>query len=189
MNSTVPPPKASPAQPARPSATPPPVAQLPPPANAALAFAEPTSTIPAFGSTFRRSRSFARPFASYGAFIGAALAAIVLHLLAPGEDAMTEGLARLARGRLTVEHIRGGVVGLIGGLLIGAALVAVVGRSLPSIAVGCFLLIAGAVLGAVRQSFEGELPIMLLLAASFGGVIVGAVLGAMVGAGVDLVRK
>jgi hypothetical protein len=142
-----------------------------------------------FGSTHRRPRSFARPFASYGAFIGAVLTAVVFHLLMPGEDTMTEGLARLARGRLTVDYVRGAVVGLIGGLLIGSALVAIVGRSLPSIAIGCFLLIAGAVLGAMRQSGEGELPIMLLLAVAYGGLIAGAVLGGVLGAAVDLARK
>jgi hypothetical protein len=117
------------------------------------------------------------------------LAATVLFLIAPGEDAITESLARLGRGKLTVEHIRGAVVGLIGGLLIGSAVVAIAGRWLQSIAVACLLVIAGAVLGAIRQSGEGELPIMLLLAAAYGGVIVGAAIGAMVGAMVDLARK
>jgi hypothetical protein len=184
-----PPPLAASTPPPRPSAAPPPVAQLAIAATPAPVFSAPTSTPATFGSTHRRARSFARPFASYGAFIGAALAAVVFHLLTPGEDTMTEGLGRLARGNLTVDHIRGALVGLIGGLLIGSALVAIVGRSLPSIAIGCFLLIAGAVLGAVRQSGEGELPIMLLLAAAYSGLIAGAALGGMLGAVVDLARK
>jgi hypothetical protein len=159
------------------------------PAEAVLVFPEPPAAPTAGGSTYRRERSFSRPFAAYGALIGAALVVTAFYVLAPGEDSTTEGLSRLARGRLTVEHIRGAIVGMIGGLLIGSALVAVVGRSVPSIAVGCFLLILGGVLGAVRQSGEGELSIMLLLAAAYGGVMVGAALGGLVGALVDLSRN
>jgi hypothetical protein len=174
--------------PPRPS-QPAPVAQVAPAANAGLVFAQPIASPIPRASAYRPPRSFARPFASYGALLGAALAATTLFLLAPSEDAITEGLARLARGKLTVEHIRGAVVGLIGGLLIGSAVVAIVGRSLQSITVGCLLLIAGAVLGAIRQSSEGELTIMLLLAAAYTGVIAGAALGGLIGAMVDLARK
>ena len=166
-----------------------PVAQLVPPASAGLVFAEPGPTPAAPGSAYRRSRSFARPFASYGALVAAVLAATLFFLFAPSQDAITQGLARLARGKLTVEHIRGAVVGLIGGLLIGSAVVAIVGRSLQSIAVGCLLIIAGAVLGAIRQSGEGELPIVVLLAAAYAGMIAGAALGGMIGAILDLRRK
>src|SRR5262249_22163613 len=157
--------------------------------NAGLVFAQPIASPAPRASAYGRSRSFARPFASYGALIGAALAATILYLLAPSEEAITEGLAKLARGKLTVEHVRGAGVGLIGCLLIGPAVVAIVGRSLQSITVGCLLLIAGAVLGAIRQSGEGELTIMHLLAAAYAGVIVGAALGGLVGAMVDLARK
>jgi hypothetical protein len=90
---------------------------------------------------------------------------------------------------MTVDHVRGALVGMIGGLLIGSVVVAIVGRSVPSIVVGCVLVIAGAVFGTVRQSGEGELPIMLLLVAAYGGVIAGAALGVMLGAVVDLARK
>jgi hypothetical protein len=152
-------------------------------------FPEPAATPDGSGSTYRRGRSFARPFAGYGALIGAALAAVAFYLLMPAEDSMTEAFSRLARGKLTVEHIRGALVGMIGGLLIGSALVAVVGRSVPSIAVGGFLLILGGVLGAIRQSGEGELPIMLILVAAYCGVLVGAALGGFIGMVVDIGRR
>jgi hypothetical protein len=118
--------------------------------------------------------------------IGAALGVTLFALLGPSEETMAEALGRLARGKLTVDHVGGALVGLIGGLLIGSALVAIVGRSLPSVAAGCSLLIAGAVFGAVRQSSAGELSVMLLLGAAYAGVIAGAVLGALLGAVVGL---
>jgi hypothetical protein len=184
----VPPPPAPTPPPPRPI-TSAPVAKLAPPSDARLVFAEPSASPVPFSSPYSRPRSFTRPFATYGAFIGAAVAATAFFFLAPAEDTLTEGLARLVRGKLTVEHIRGAVVGLIGGLMIGSAVVAFVGRSLQSVAVGCVLIIAGLVLGAIRQSGEGELPIMLLLAAAYAGVILGAALGATVGAMLDLARK
>src|SRR5262249_35150514 len=87
--------------------TPAPIAKLAPPSNPGLVFTEPSASPAPVSSPYRRSRSFTRPFASYGALIGAALAATAVFLLAPTEDALTEGFARLARGKLSVEHIRG----------------------------------------------------------------------------------
>jgi hypothetical protein len=163
-----------------------PVAQLAPPANVELVFAEPAAGSPVATFLPRRRRSLARPLASYGAMIGAALGVTLFVLLGPSEETISEGLGRVARGKLTIDHVRGALVGLIGGLLIGSALVAVVGRSLPSVAVGCLLMIAGAAFGAFRQSGAGELSPMLLLAAAYAGLIVGAALGALLGAVVGM---
>ena len=163
-----------------------PIAQNAPVANVELEFAGPTAGSSPAPSWPRRPRSLARPLASYGALIGAALGVTLFVLLGPSEETITEGLGRLARGKLTIDHVRGALVGLIGGLLIGSALVAIVGRSLPSVAIGCLMVIAGAVFGTVRQSAAGELPPMLLLVAAYGGLIVGAALGALLGAVVGM---
>ena len=85
-----------------------------------------------------------------------------------------------------MDHIRGGLAGLIGGLLLGCAVVAIVGRALPSVVAACMLVIAGAVFGALRQSAEGELSFSLLLAGAFCGIVVGAALGGLIGMFVNL---
>jgi hypothetical protein len=109
-------------------------------------------------------------------------------MFGPSEGALADGMGRLARGNVTVDHVRGALVGLIGGLLIGCALVGVVGRGLTPVMVACSLVLGGAVFGAVRKSAEGELPSFLLLGAALAGLAVGAALGALLGAVVRLGR-
>jgi hypothetical protein len=109
-------------------------------------------------------------------------------MFGPSEEALADGLGRLARGNVTVDHVRGALVGLVGGLLIGCALVGVVGRGLTPIAVACSLVLVGAVFGAVRKSGAGELPAFLLLGAALGGLVAGAAVGALLGAVVGLAR-
>ena len=109
-------------------------------------------------------------------------------LLGPSDEKINEALRRLARGKITIDHVRGGLVGLIGGLLIGSAVVAVVGRSLSSVMVGCIVVIAGVVFGVIRQAAESELPSFLLLAAATAGVAAGAALGGLLGVVVSFTR-
>jgi hypothetical protein len=137
----------------------------------------------------RKGRSLSRQLASYGALVGAALGVALLVLLGPSDEKISEALGRLARDKVTVDHVRGALIGLIGGLLLGAAVVAVVGRSLPSVVVASLLMIAGAVFGAVRQAAESELPVFLLLAAAVCGVVLGAALGGLLGAVAGLARE
>jgi hypothetical protein len=113
----------------------------------------------------------------------------LLLLLGPNDDRINEILGRLARGKVTVDHVRGCLVGLIGGILVGAAVLAIAGRSLAAVVVACLLMIGGAVFGAVRQAGESELPMFLLLAAATAGVAVGAALGGLLGAVVGLARE
>jgi len=170
-----------------PSRSPAPVAQLVPPADAELAF---SASAPALGgATARRGRPLTRQLASYGALVCAAASVALLMLLGPSDDKIEDALGRLARGKITVDHVRGGLVGLIGGLLVGSAIVAVVGRSLSSVMVGCLVVLVGVVFGVIRQASAGEVPVFLLLAAAFGGVILGAVLGGLLGAVAGLARE
>src|SRR5262249_57212057 len=128
------------------------VARPAPVANAGLVFDDPA--LPPGSATLapRRGGSLPRQLASWGALIGAALAVALLVLLGPSDATVSDALGRLARGKVTVDHIRGALLGLIGGLLIGCAVVAVAGRCLPAVVVACIFVIGGATAGAVRQA-------------------------------------
>jgi len=169
-----------------PTRTPAPVAQLAPQADVSLVFPEPETTT---ARPSARVPSLPRRLASYGAVLGAVLGVTLFLLIGPSDEKIGEAIGRMARGKITADHVRGALVGLISGVLVGSAVIAVVGRSLHSVVVGCLLVIAGTVFGTIRQAADGQLPPFLLAGAAVCGVVVGAALGGLIGAIASLSRS
>jgi hypothetical protein len=141
------------------------------------------------GSRNGKHRSLAQPIATYAAILGAVAGAAVLARFGPSDEAATRVLGRLARGSLTVEHLRGAIIGLVGGLLIGSAIVGLAGRTWTSAFAILLLAVGGAIYGAIRSAGEVELTWFLLLGGAVCGTIAGVVVGALLGWMIDLTRR
>jgi hypothetical protein len=128
----------------------------------------------------RRRSSPVKNWATHGALAGALTGVLLVIFLPPPEAAIIEALHK-GMPKLEPDRIRGAVVGLVGGLLVGMAVLGVVGRSIESFGAVLVLLIAGAVYGGYRQADALEMAWPLLLAGTLGGVLVGALLGLLVG--------
>jgi hypothetical protein len=128
----------------------------------------------------RRRSSPLKTWATHGALVGALAGVLLMIFLPPPEAAIIEALHK-GLPKLDPDRIRGAVVGLVGGLLVGMAVLAVVGWSIESFCAVVVLLIGGAVYGGYRQADPLETVWPLLLAGTALGVLVGALLGLMVG--------
>jgi hypothetical protein len=128
----------------------------------------------------RRRSSPVKSWATHGALVGALAGVLLVIFLPPPEATIIDALHK-GMPKLEPDRIRGSVVGLVGGLLIGLAVLGVVGRSIESFCALLVLLIAGAVYGGYRQAEPFEMAWPLLLAGTLGGVLVGALIGLMVG--------
>jgi hypothetical protein len=134
------------------------------------------------------SFSLPRTLASYAALAGAIAGACIMIQIGPSEDAVTELLGRVARGDMTVERLKGALIGLIAGLLIGCAVSGLVGRTRTTALGAVLLAAAGGVYGGIRTGAEGELSWFLIVSGSFLGAALAAVVGALVGTLLDLLR-
>jgi hypothetical protein len=156
-----------------------------PPADEKADIAEAKSDTPPHSAS---RLSMARLLATSAAILGAITGAGLLAHIEPSEDMVMEFIGRHARGSLTAEHLTGALIGLIAGLLLGWAVIGLVGRSRTS-AVGAVLLtVSGVAYGATRKAAEGELSWFLVLSGAFLGAALAAGVGALLGAVFDLMR-
>lgn len=132
--------------------------------------------------------SLTRRLATYAAIVGSIAGACVVVQIGPSEEGAAEVLSRVARGDLTVERLKGALIGLIAGLLMGSAVFGLVGRSRASALGAILLTVSGGAYGAVRKGADGELSWFLVLGGTFLGAVLSAGLGALMGALFDLMR-